>query len=228
MSFACFRGAHAVVACVTLSAVGCIHPVSPLMHLRDEPVAKPDKQVAPAAPPHGGARVAIAAPEEPEVVSLPVAGTAITSARVTVAVHAPIDRVRAIVFAMDRYPEFMPNYRLGRVVSSGVPGGRILDMEIEQLGGMVKLRARVEISPPRFVDDREMYEGRFIEGNVAAFVPKWELRALDAETTLLTVESYMDPKLPVPDSFINSGNVDGMRGAILALKRRAEGPTGAP
>jgi hypothetical protein len=101
-------------------------------------------------------------------------------------------------------------------------------MEIDELGGMIKLRAKVDVPPPRLVDGREMYEGRLLDGNVAAFVPKWELLALGPELTLLTVESYMDPKLPVPDAFINSGNVDGMRDAILAMKRRAEGPTPTP
>src|SRR5262245_49884041 len=111
----------ALVLCTAaaLSASACsIRPVSPVIRLREEPAARPAKRVT--APPTP------AWPEEPEVVSLPVPGSPYTSARATVAVHAPIDRVRAVVFAFDRYPEFMSNYGYGKVTDAPTPGARLL------------------------------------------------------------------------------------------------------
>ena len=56
------------------------------------------------------------------------------------------------------------------------------------------------------------------------FESRWQLEPSPAggDFTRLTLESHMDPKLPLPSSLINGGSVDGLRDAILAIKRRAE------
>jgi len=140
-----------------------------------------------------------------------------------VVVHAPIEQVRAVVFGFEHYPEFMPSYKGCHVLGTTPQGGREVRMEIEVLGGLLKLWTRMEVSPAAMIDGTETYEARMIEGNVREFMTRWQLRELDRATTRLTVESFMELKIPLPDSVVNRGSIDGAREAILAIKRRAEG-----
>src|SRR5262249_38247531 len=126
-----------------------------------------------------------------------------------------------VVFDYARYPEFVPRYEKATVLRIAPDGGRLVRME---LGGLVRLWMRVEISPPRIHGATEVYEGRLVDGNIRAFVPRWELTALEDGRTRLTLDSFLDPDLAlVPSSLINAGARDGVREAILALKARIEG-----
>ncbi len=180
------------------------------------------------APSPWSARESVSAPtlgrsadEEPKLESFPVRGSSIERVRVTVALDAPVDRVRSVIFDYARYPEFMPRYEKAAVLRITPDGGRLVRME---LGGLVRLWMRVEISPPRHEAATESYEGRLVDGNMRAFVPRWELTPLPDGRTRIVVESFLDPDLAlVPSALINSGTRDGMREAIGALKARIEG-----
>src|SRR5262249_24093395 len=149
-----------------------------------------------------------------------VPGTGIQRIRSTITVDAPVDRVRAVMFDYARYPEFMPMYEKASVLSTTPAGGRVVQM---QLGGIVHLWMRFEISPPATSGGVERYEGRLVKGNVKAFQPRWELEPR-GDRTRVTVESFLDPDLPlVPSGLVKSGARDGMRDAALALKARVEG-----
>ncbi|MFT3773241.1 MAG: SRPBCC family protein [Minicystis sp.] len=162
--------------------------------------------------------------DDPKVESFAVRGSSLERVRATVAVGAPIDRVRSVVFDFARYPEFMPGYTKASVLRTTPAGGRSVRMDIEQLGGAVHLWMRLDISPPEGGSGVEAYEGRLVEGNVKAFRTRWELEALKPDRTRLTIESFVDPDLAlVPSSLINRGARDGIRDAVLALKARAEG-----
>jgi ribosome-associated toxin RatA of RatAB toxin-antitoxin module len=162
---------------------------------------------------------------EPRIESFPVEGTGIQRIRATIAVDAPIERVRDVTFDYARYPEFMPMYRKASVLSTTPEGGRLVQME---LGGIIHLWMRVDISAPTHQGVKEAYDGRLVSGNVKAFRPRWELVPLNDNRTRVTVESFLDPDLPlVPSALVNSGARDGIHDAILALKARVEGRTAA-
>jgi ribosome-associated toxin RatA of RatAB toxin-antitoxin module len=164
---------------------------------------------------------AAAPSDQPRMESFPVPGSGIHRVRATVAVNAPIDRVRTVIFDYARYPEFMPLYQKASVLQTTPAGGRLVQM---QLGGIIHLWMRVDISAPMYRGTTEAYDGRLVAGNVKAFQPRWELEPLATDRTRVTVESFLDPDLPlVPSVLINSGTVDGIREAILALKARIEG-----
>ena len=159
--------------------------------------------------------------EKPRIEAFAVRGSSLERVRGTVAVNAPIDRVRAVLFDFARYPQFMPHYRKAGVVRTTSSGGRVVRMEIDQF---VHLWMQIEIGPPRTTTGIESYEGRLAAGNVKAFQPRWEIEALPGGRTRLSVESFLDPDLSlVPSSFVNSGAREGIRDAILALKARSEG-----
>lgn len=163
-----------------------------------------------------------AAPADlPRIESFPVRGSSIERIRATIAVNASIDRVRAVMFDYARYPEFMPLYKKASVLQTTPAGGRLVQME---LGGIVHLWMRVDISAPVYKGVTETYDGRLVAGNVKAFRPRWELEPLGDERTRVTVESFLDPDLPlVPSALVNSGARGGMHDAVLALRARIEG-----
>lgn len=162
-----------------------------------------------------------AASNQPRIEAFAVRGSSIERVRATVAVNAPIDRVRTVLFDLARYPQFMPHYSKAIVLRTTASGGRVVRMEIDQV---VRLWMQIEIGPPSTASGIESYEGRLSEGNVKAFRPRWEIEAIDGGRTRLSVESFLDPDLSlVPSSFVNSGARDGIRDAILALKARSEG-----
>jgi ribosome-associated toxin RatA of RatAB toxin-antitoxin module len=161
------------------------------------------------------------ATDDPKIESLPVSGSGIERIRATVAIRAPLDRVRSVLFDYNRYPEFVPRYEKATVIRITPSGARLVQME---LGGVVHLWMRFEISPPVNDAGVEKYEGHLEQGNIKAFRPRWELEPLAGDRTRITMESFLDPDLPlVPSSLVNSGSRDGMRDAILALKARIEG-----
>jgi ribosome-associated toxin RatA of RatAB toxin-antitoxin module len=181
-------------------------------------VLSPSEGAAAASPAEGHVP---AATERPRIEAFAVRGSSLERVRGTVAVNAPIDRVRAVLFDFARYPQFMPHYSKAGVVRTTASGGRVVRMEIDQF---VHLWMEIEIGPPRTATGIESYEGRLSEGNVKAFQPRWEIEALPGGRTRLSVESFLDPDLSlVPSSFVNSGARDGIRDAILALKARSEG-----
>jgi ribosome-associated toxin RatA of RatAB toxin-antitoxin module len=182
----------------------------------------PPVATAAAETPHAPAGSTAAPAEAPRIEAFAVRDTSIERLRVTVNVAAPVERVRAVIFDYAHYPEFMPRYEKAAVLRIAPDGGRLVRMD---LGGIVRLWMRVEISPPVQRGATEAYEGRLVGGNVKAFVPRWELTPLADGRTRVMVESFMDPGLPlVPSSLINSGARDGMREAAIALKARIEGP----
>jgi ribosome-associated toxin RatA of RatAB toxin-antitoxin module len=196
----------------TVAALGLALAATPVAYAAKEAPAPAQNHVAPTA-----GRDASGAPT---LESFRVEGTGIRRIRATILMDAPIDRVRNVVFDYARYPEFMPIYEKASVLWTTPAGARLVHM---QLGGIVHLWMRVEIAPPVKSGDVESYEGRLVQGNVKAFRPRWELASM-GDQTRVTVESFMDPDLPlVPTGLINSGARDGVRDAIVALKARVEG-----
>ncbi len=159
--------------------------------------------------------------EEPVVASTPVPGSDIVRARATVLVRAPMARVREVLFDCPHYAEFLKSYHACTDEGVSPRGGHLWRMDLEELGGLIKLWVRAEIGPPTTTDGVERYEGRYLAGNVGAFASAWKLEPA-GDATRLTLESHLDPKLPLPSSLINSGSLGGIKAAILAIKHRAE------
>jgi len=204
------------------SSVIAILPLAVGLTLAQNGVASPPPWGAPVTDAEALADTA----SKPKIESLKVPGTSIQRIRATMTIDAPIDRVRTVVFDYGHYPEFMPLYEKAGVIWTTPAGARLVHME---LGGTLKMWMRVEISAPHTsASGVETYEGKLVQGSIKAFQPRWELESLGPQSTRVTVESFMDPDLPlVPSSLINSGARDGVRDAIIALKARIEGRTAA-
>src|SRR5690349_12920426 len=121
-----------------------------------------------AAPPLAGPAVGLAtqvgSPElgaaEPRIELFSVPGSSIHRVRATIVVEAPIERVRSVVFDFARYPEFMVGYKRATVLRADPAGSRVVQMELEQLGGAIRLWMRIGITAPMRVAGVESYRGR--------------------------------------------------------------------
>lgn len=178
------------------------------------------------AKPAAVSRAAVDPADTPVAGSRPMPGSEIVRVHATVQVRTPLTRVREVLLDCPRYPSFLSNYRactdLGPAAHSEGREGRAWRMEIVELGGLIKLRVHIEMIKVSGGDAAEVYEGRLVEGNIRSFSSRWRLETTPAGFTRLTLESHLDPKLPLPNSLINDGSVDGIRDAIMAIKRRAE------
>ena len=178
------------------------------------PVAGPVSADELAAATHDGVR--------PEAVAIP--GSSYVRGRSTVTVNAPIQRVRDVVLAFAQYSKFMPHYVASKVLGRAPSGGREVYLEVEAMSGVIKFWAELELPPMPVTnpDGSELYETKFIKGNVSAFDAAWRLRKASAATTELTLEVYLEPKLSLPGSALNHENLKGSAEGVVAMKLRAE------
>jgi ribosome-associated toxin RatA of RatAB toxin-antitoxin module len=132
--------------------------------------------------------------------------------------------VRDVVLAFAQYAQFMPHYLSSKVLGRTRTGGRDVYMEVEAMSGAIKFWAEMELpaKPVTGTDGVELYETKFIKGNVNAFDAAWRLRKIDAATTELTLEVYLEPKLMLPGGALNHENLKGSAEGVVAMKARAE------
>ena len=97
-----------------------------------------------------------AASNLPRIEAFAVRGSSIERVRATVAVNAPVDRVRAILFDFARYPQFMPHYSLGAVLHTTPSGTNDWASSIRWTkpdGGFF-----IKMTVPFVVDDAAVFE----------------------------------------------------------------------
>ncbi|WP_437592995.1 type II toxin-antitoxin system RatA family toxin [Sorangium sp. So ce1000] len=155
-------------------------------------------------------------------VAVPIGSTGFARGRSTVVVKGPLERVRAAVLSFERYPEFMPHYKKCRLLGRTPSGGWDIYMEVSALEGAVTMWARIEIQRPVVEDGVETYSSRFVSGNVQDLQAIWRLEKIDAQSTRLSLEVFLRPKLPLPKSLLNAENLDGSARAVAAIRTRVE------
>jgi ribosome-associated toxin RatA of RatAB toxin-antitoxin module len=161
----------------------------------------------------------VAAPT-PEAIAIP--GSDLVHGRATVVVKAPIDKVREAVLGFAHYPEFMPHYTAARVIGP-TSGGKEVYMQIEALHGAVSMSANVEVPKPAMIDGVETYDTKFLKGNVDDFKAVWRMKKIDDQSTELSLEVFLKPKLPLPHQLINSENMNGAVKGVVAMRARLQG-----
>ncbi|WP_129581412.1 MULTISPECIES: type II toxin-antitoxin system RatA family toxin [Sorangium] len=178
----------------------------------------------PAAASDDGSERAAPAPDAAGIASLavPIGSTGLSRGRSTAVVKAPLERVRATVLSFERYPEFMPHYKKCRVLGRTPAGGWDIYMEVSALQGAVTMWARIEIQKRALVEGVETYSSRFVAGNVKDLQATWQLEKIDGRTTRVSLEVFLQPKLPLPKSLLNAENLDGSARAVAAVRARAE------
>jgi ribosome-associated toxin RatA of RatAB toxin-antitoxin module len=222
LALACALGA---AACATPAANGGA-PTTPTAVAASSasPMAAPKpKSAGPDAKPEDDDR-----PPGVSTVPVPVAGSSLVHGKSTVVVNAPIEKVREGILGFAHYAEFMPHYSNCRVLGRTSTGGRDVYMEVEALHGAVHMWARVDVPKPAMVDGTETYETKFLDGNVKDFQATWRLKKVDDAKTELSLEVFLNPKIPLPDGLVNGENLDGSANGVDAMRTRVESAAPKP
>ncbi|MCA9624027.1 MAG: SRPBCC family protein [Myxococcales bacterium] len=142
--------------------------------------------------------------------------------RATVEVNAPFDVVREAVLDFDDYADFMPHYKSARTLGRKPDGSREVYMKWAALHGAIKLWARLELKMKKD-GEAEIWESSFVDGNVKEAYATWRIEPLEGGKTKLTLEAFLEPRLPVPTSLLNEENVSAAAKGVTAMRNHCEG-----
>lgn len=154
--------------------------------------------------------------------SVPIAGSALVRGRSAVIVDAPIDVVRAAVLDYGSYAEFMPHYAASRVLGRTPSGGHQVYMKWVALHGAMKMWARFDMSSAQKNGAEEVYRSKLREGNVRAAVAIWRMSPVGTNRTKLSLEVFLQPRGPIPDTLLNDENVSGAMKGVKAMRDHCE------
>jgi ribosome-associated toxin RatA of RatAB toxin-antitoxin module len=133
-------------------------------------------------------------------------------------VEAPIDAVLQVVEDYGGYEKFMPHFRASRVLSSRGHSALVY-MQASIAKDTMTLWAQLKISPKPKEGKKQVIEAKMVQGNMDAKFARWELTPVDGTHTLVAFQLLMDPKVPLPASFIQGENEKATQKTIRALRR---------
>ena len=205
-----------------MTAVGCTNSAEPPKTVVDQNTGTESPKEGGATGGQGQDAPKTETPEVVEPVSIAIEGSDLVEAQAQVTVNAPLDKARATVLKFEDYPQFMPEYsdakRMGKLPS----GNEKVYMEITTLGGIAKMYANVEVMPAATEGAKETHQAKFIDGNVKQFKATWVLTKVDEQHTLISLQVFLHPSIPLPDALINAANLDGAKKGVIAMKKRIE------
>ncbi|WP_437593100.1 SRPBCC family protein [Sorangium sp. So ce1000] len=154
---------------------------------------------------------------------------AIDTGGAAILVKAPLSTVRKIVTSYGSYKTFIGPFDQSRVLAKR-KGTSEVYLQVPIMNGAAHIWTVADMSPPTKDGADEVISGRHKRGNVADFRARWRLRAVDEHHTILKLELFVAPKLPVPPSVVTTQLVKAADKAVTAVRNRAqsEAPPDAP
>ena len=150
--------------------------------------------------------------------NLPHAERSVQWGRAVGIVDAPLADVLAVVENYAGYYSFMPHFRVSKVLSQRGQSALVY-MQASIAANTMNLWAQMKVGPRPNEGDTRVIEGKMVDGNMDAMMARWEVTPIDANRTLVAFQLLMDPKLPLPDSFVSSENEIATRKTIRALRQ---------
>lgn len=160
-------------------------------------------------------------PETVEPIPIAIPGSGLVEAKATLRVARSIDKAREVVLKFEDYPQFMPEYSGAKMLGKMPNGNDKVYMEITTLGGIAKMFANIEVLSKKD-GSTETHEAKFLDGNVKQFKALWTLTKVDESHTDVTLQVFLDPKIPLPEFIENKANLDGAKKGVIAMKKRIE------
>ena len=154
-----------------------------------------------------------------EVSSRPYPGTDVRMGHAQAIIDAAPNRVLAVVVDYSRYAEFMPHFKVSRVLAQRGPKA-IVYLQAGILKDTVTIWAQLKVEASKQHGSTDVIEARMTKGNIEHMTARWELTPLDEKHTLVSFQFLIDPDLPVPSSLVTNENVKASRRAVAALRRR--------
>jgi ribosome-associated toxin RatA of RatAB toxin-antitoxin module len=118
-------------------------------------------------------------------------------------IRASMDKVLAVVKDYAEYKDILP-----RITKSQILGrrGRATDvyMEAPVLRGLVRAWGVARFAPPQRTGDGGLQiEGKLVKGNLDGWWGTWKLTPCGDDCTVLRLEMFVDPSLPVPPEAVS-------------------------
>jgi len=133
-------------------------------------------------------------------------------------VDAPLADVLAVVENYAGYQTFMPHFKVSKVLSQRGTTALVY-MQASLAKNTMNLWAQMKVGPKPNEGETRIIEGKMMDGNMDAMLARWEVTPIDANRTLVAFQLLMDPKLPLPDSFVSSENEIATKKTIKALRQ---------
>jgi len=133
-------------------------------------------------------------------------------------VDAPLADVLAVVQNYAGYQNFMPHFKVSKVLSQRGTSALVY-MQASLARNTMNLWAQMKVGPKPNQGETRIIEGKMVDGNMDAMFARWEVTPIDAERTLVAFQLLMDPKLPLPASFVSSENEIATKKTLRALRR---------
>jgi hypothetical protein len=132
---------------------------------------------------------------------LPTPGSDVDTGGAIVGVHAPIDRVLKVVMRFGRYIDILPRLSASKVVAKK---GKATDVYLRApiLGGVAHVWGVARFTPTPYAKKGKKVVARYVKGNLDGFRGTWKLYPCSDVRTVLRLELYLVPKLPLPASII--------------------------
>lgn len=132
-------------------------------------------------------------------------------------VEAPLSDVVAVVQNYGGYAKFMPHFKTSKVLSQR-GASALVYMQASIAKDTMTLWAQLKVGPAASKGDTRVIRAKMMSGNMNAMEAVWELTPVDATRTMVAFQLVMDPKLPLPDSFVTNENVKAAKKTIKALR----------
>jgi ribosome-associated toxin RatA of RatAB toxin-antitoxin module len=133
-------------------------------------------------------------------------------------VDAPLGDVLSVVENYAGYQTFMPHFKVSKVLSQRGTSALVY-MQASLAKNTMNLWAQMKVGPRPNEGETRIIEGKMVDGNMDAMLARWEVTSIDANRTLVAFQLLMDPKLPLPDSFVSSENETATKKTIKALRQ---------
>jgi ribosome-associated toxin RatA of RatAB toxin-antitoxin module len=148
-------------------------------------------------------------------------GSAIDTGGAVLVVPAPLKHVLKVVQDFNHYVDILPRLKKSRIV--GKKKGRTdVYMAVPILHGTYKLWgvARFE-RPATYKGDGKIVRCKMVKGNIDSWHGAWKLQPQGANKTLLRMEMFADPDVPIPDSWVTPELMKSAGKAVTRVRNMA-------
>ena len=148
----------------------------------------------------------------------PASGRSVRYGVASAVLDFPLETVTTLVHDYGRFQEYLPHFRTSRVLSRR--GNRaMVYIEVTAASETITLWAQTRVSS-REVDGKRIVEARMTQGNLDAFVVRWELEAVGDSRTRVRFRLLADPDVPLPSSIFTTENERFARRVVRAMRDR--------
>ena len=129
-------------------------------------------------------------------------GSGIDTGAAVILVNAPLDEVLDVVLDFRKYHRILPRLEQSRIVGKR-KGKTDVYLRAPVLNGAYNLWGIARFNPPKkYKGDGRLVAGQMVKGNIDSWYGAWKLEPKSKDRTVLRMEMFVDPDVPVPDSWV--------------------------